>query len=53
MQVHNLIDYRTLLGLLRDLKAQGRIRYLGVTHYLGAAHDELVGIVEREPLDFL
>lgn len=53
LQVHNLIDYRTLLGLLRDLKAQGRIRYLGVTHYLGAAHDELVGIVEREPLDFL
>lgn len=53
LQVHNLIDYRTLLGLLRDLKAQGRIRYLGVTHYLEAAHDELVGIVEREPLDFL
>lgn len=53
LQVHNLIDYRTLLGLLRDLKAQGRIRYLGVTHYLGAAHDKLVGIVEREPLDFL
>lgn len=53
LQVHNLIDYRTLLGLLRDLKAQGRIRYLGVTHYLEAAHDELVAIVEREPLDFL
>lgn len=53
LQVHNLIDYRTLLGLLRDLKAQGCIRYLGVTHYLEAAHDELVGIVEREPLDFL
>jgi diketogulonate reductase-like aldo/keto reductase len=53
LQVHNLIDYRTLLGLLRDLKAQGRIRYLGVTHYLEAAHDELVGIVERESLDFL
>lgn len=53
LQVHNLIDYRTLLGLLRDLKARGRIRYLGVTHYLEAAHDEFVGIVEREPLDFL
>lgn len=45
LQVHNLIDYRTLLGLLRDLKAQGRIRYLGVTHYLEAAHDELVAVL--------
>lgn len=53
LQVHNLIDYRTQLGLLRELKAQERIRYLGVTHYLESSHDELAQVVEKEPLDFL
>ncbi|HEY1372673.1 MAG TPA: aldo/keto reductase, partial [Candidatus Binatia bacterium] len=33
MQVHNLVDWRTHLRTLRAWKAQGRIRYIGVTHY--------------------
>jgi len=34
IQVHNLQDTRTQLGLLRELKQEGRVRYIGVTHYL-------------------
>src|SRR5687767_4544877 len=33
MQVHNLLDLETHLATLRDAKAAGRIRYVGVTHY--------------------
>src|SRR3989442_15249620 len=41
MQVHNLVDWQTPLATLREWKATGRIRYLGVTHYSAAGHDAL------------
>jgi aryl-alcohol dehydrogenase-like predicted oxidoreductase len=53
MQVHNLQDWRTHLPTLRDWKAQGRISYLGVTHYTEAAHAELEQAMRAEPLDFV
>ena len=37
MQIHNLVDWRAHLPTLRAWKAEGRIRYLGVTHYTGVA----------------
>jgi aryl-alcohol dehydrogenase-like predicted oxidoreductase len=53
MQVHNLLDLSTQLATLRKWKEQGRIRYIGVTHYTDAKHDELARIVQREALDFV
>lgn len=53
IQVHNLQDTRTQLGLLRELKQQGRIRYIGVTHYLDSAHDDLLAVLQREKVDFV
>jgi len=53
IQVHNLIDTANQLALLRELKRQGVIRYLGITHYTDHAHDELTELVEREKPDFL
>ncbi|VXC07315.1 Aldo/keto reductase [Pseudomonas sp. 8Z] len=53
MQVHNLQDTSTQLGLLRDLKAQGRVRYIGVTHYLDSAHERLFDVLRQEPVDFV
>lgn len=53
IQVHNLQDTRTQLGLLRELKQQGRIRYVGVTHYLDSAQDELLAVLQREKVDFV
>ena len=54
MQIHNLVDWRTQLATLRTMKAQGRIRYIGVTHYTTGAFAELAGILEREAgIDFL
>jgi diketogulonate reductase-like aldo/keto reductase len=53
LQVHNLVDWHTQLGTLRAWKEAGRLRYLGVTHYVASAHDELERIMRREPLDFV
>lgn len=53
MQIHNLLDWRAHLPVLRDWKAQGRIRYIGVTHYTASAHDDLAAVLRAEPLDFV
>jgi len=53
MQVHNLLDWREHLTTLRAWKTEGRIRYLGVTHYTASAHGELEAIMRSEPLDFV
>jgi aryl-alcohol dehydrogenase-like predicted oxidoreductase len=53
LQVHNLTDWRTHLGALREWKAAGRVRYLGVTHYTASAHAALERVIAVEPLDFL
>jgi aryl-alcohol dehydrogenase-like predicted oxidoreductase len=53
MQVHNLVDWRTHLATLRDWKAQGRISYLGVTHYTESAYPELEQVMRAEVLDFV
>ena len=53
IQVHNLQDTRTQLGLLRELKQEGRVRYIGVTHYLESAHDRLLDTLKQEQVDFV
>jgi diketogulonate reductase-like aldo/keto reductase len=52
MQVHNLTDVSTQLKTLREWKEQGRIRYLGVTHYHEGAYAELERLIKSERLDF-
>jgi aryl-alcohol dehydrogenase-like predicted oxidoreductase len=53
MQVHNLVDAETQLRTIREWKAQGRFRYLGVTHYEAGAFAEVAKILAREKLDFV
>jgi diketogulonate reductase-like aldo/keto reductase len=53
IQVHNLIDWKVQLPLLRDLKAMGRVRYVGVTHYSAASYAELEFVLRSETLDFV
>lgn len=52
MQVHNLSDVSTQLKTLRAWKEQGRIRYLGITHYHTGAYAELERLIKSERLDF-
>lgn len=53
IQVHNLQDTATQLRTLRELRQQGRIRYIGVTHYLESAHDDLLAVLQKEKVDFV
>ena len=53
MQVHNLVDWRAHLPTLQAWKADGRIRYLGITHYTQSAHDELERVMRAEKWDFV
>ena len=53
MQVHNLVDVQTQLATLREWKAQGRIRYLGITHYEAGAFGVVEKIMRSEKLDFV
>ena len=53
LQVHNLIDWQTHLPTLHQWKDDGRIRYLGVTHYSAAGHEALERVMRAESLDFV
>ena len=53
MQIHNLLDWRTHLATLRAWKEEGRIRYLGITHYSSSAYGEMEKIMRAEALDFV
>jgi len=53
LQIHNLRDWQTQLPYARELKQQGKTRYVGITHYLNSGQDEVARIVRNEPLDFI
>lgn len=53
IQVHNLGDPPTQLGILKELKAEGRIRYMGITTTSEGQYEALAEIMRTEPLDFI
>jgi aryl-alcohol dehydrogenase-like predicted oxidoreductase len=53
IQVHNLLDLDTHLKTLRAWKEEGRVRYIGITHYTVGSQAELAKVIEREKLDFV
>jgi diketogulonate reductase-like aldo/keto reductase len=54
IQIHNLVDWRTHLATLREMKAAGQVRYIGITHYTTGSLPELARILESEPgIDFV
>lgn len=53
IQVHNLGDVPTQLGILKGLKKEGRIRYIGVTTTNPGQYGELQTVMRNEPLDFI
>lgn len=52
IQVHNLLDWKTQIKTLRSLKDEGRIDYIGITHYKSNAFDEMIKIMNAEKVDF-
>jgi aryl-alcohol dehydrogenase-like predicted oxidoreductase len=53
LQVHNLGDWKTQIAVARELKSDGKVKYVGLTHYVESAQDELADVVQATKPDFL
>ncbi len=53
MQIHNLRDWRTHIATLREWKAAGRIRYIGITTSFAGQYAEFEAVMRAETLDFV
>jgi aryl-alcohol dehydrogenase-like predicted oxidoreductase len=53
MQIHNLLDWEAHLETLLGWKAEGRVRYVGITTSHGRRHGEMAKIMAAEPIDFV
>lgn len=53
MQIHNLVDWKTQLETLNQMKADGQIRYVGITTSHGRFHSQLSDILEKHDFDFV
>lgn len=53
MQIHNLMDWQTHLKTLRKWKEQGKVRYIGLTHYTDSNHDTVASVIKNNPVDFI
>ncbi len=53
IQVHNLADLETQMPIIEELKAEGRIRYIGTTSTRTSNYPELEKAMRDYPLDFI
>ena len=53
LQVHNLLSWKPHLQTLLAMKAEGRVRYVGITTSEGRRHDEIERIMASQPIDFV
>jgi diketogulonate reductase-like aldo/keto reductase len=53
VHVHNMVNWRGHLATLEAAKADGRVRYIGITTSHGALHDEMARALSSERFDFV
>lgn len=53
IQVHNLGDIPTQMAILRELKEDGRVRYVGTTSTSARRYPDLANAMREQPLDFI
>ena len=53
MQIHNMLDWPGHLETLKAWKAEGRIRYIGITTSHGRRHPDMERALAKEPFDFV
>ena len=53
MQIHNLVDWQTHLKTINAMKADGRLRYTGITTSHGRDHEELEAVLKKHKFDFV
>ncbi|WP_291011305.1 aldo/keto reductase [Hydrogenophaga sp.] len=53
IQVHNLLGWQAHLPRLFEMKAAGRLRYVGISTSHGRRHADVAQIMRSQPLDFV
>jgi aryl-alcohol dehydrogenase-like predicted oxidoreductase len=53
LQVHNLVGIDTQLPTLRELKAAGRVRYIGMSTSSSRQYEAFADVMRREDMDFI
>jgi diketogulonate reductase-like aldo/keto reductase len=53
LQIHNLLAWEAHLAMLLDMKAAGKLRYVGITTSEGRRHDLFEEVMRSQPLDFV
>ena len=53
VHIHNMLDWRTHVETLKEMKAAGAVRYIGITTSHGARHEEMELALTRERFDFV
>ena len=53
MQIHNMLDWETHLETLKEWKAAGKIRYIGITTSHGRRHRALEQALRDDAFDFV
>jgi aryl-alcohol dehydrogenase-like predicted oxidoreductase len=53
MQIHNMLDWETHLETLKQWKAAGRLRYIGITTSHGRRHRDFAKAMEAQPFDLV
>jgi aryl-alcohol dehydrogenase-like predicted oxidoreductase len=53
LQVHNLLDVAVHAKTLREMKAAGKVRFIGITHYSSSAYAAVERELKANPWDFL
>ena len=52
VHIHNMLDWRSHVETLKEMKATGAVRYIGITTSHGTGHDEMERALMRERFDF-
>lgn len=53
LQVHNMLSWEAHLETLFAMRAEGKLRYVGITTSHGRRHGELEKIMRSQPIDFV
>ena len=53
IEVHNLADVPTQLGILKEMKSEGRVKYIGVTTTASRIYQETIDIMKNNQIDFI
>ncbi|MGY1409042.1 aldo/keto reductase [Luteimonas sp. A611] len=53
LQVHNLRNMAEAMPYARELKAEGQVKYIGITHYLERGHADTARLMRAEKPDFV